>query len=306
MTRSALAFLLTLCASITLAEDAPSKAALIAKLADARINESSGLAIGRRNPGIFWTLNDSGGGPFVFAFDDKGITRARFEVTGAMNFDWEDIASGPDAEGKPALFLGDIGDNLFIRPEVQVYQIEEPTLDAATTHGEIKITQFKTLHASYPDGQHNAESLLCHPRTGRLFIITKTNEGQCGVYAFPTLLQTDVCMKLESVAQFQLPPVTRPGKRPIDNCMSTGACFSPDATRIVVSTYCSLYQWTLGPAQTLAEAFALKPLRIVPPLLSQNEAVCFSADGKNLWLTSERLPTPLYRIDATTGSAARY
>lgn len=297
MARSALAFLIILCSSGALAEDAPSKATLVAKLADARINESSGLAIGRRNPGIFWTLNDSGGGPFVFAFDDKGSTRARFEISGVANFDWEDIASGPDAEGKPSLFLGDIGDNLFIRPEVQVYQIEEPALESAAPSAEFKISQFKNLRASYPDGRHNAESLLCHPQTGRLFIITKNNDGQCGVYAFPSTLRTDIIMKLESVASFQIPTVARPGKRPIDNCMSTGACFSPDATRIVVSTYSSLYQWTLGPVQTLAEAFAQQPLRIVQPLLLQNEAVCYSADGKSLWITSERLPTPLYRIE---------
>ena len=299
MTRASLAFLITFCATASLAEDASSKATLVAKLSDTRINESSGLAIGRRNPGLFWTLNDSGGGPFVFAVDDKGSTRARFEIAGAANFDWEDIASGPDADGRPTLFLGDIGDNFFIRAEVQVYQLEEPAIDpAAAPMSENKVTSIKTLRASYPDGQHNAESLLCHPQTGRLFIITKTNDGQCGVYAFPATLQADTCMMLESVAQFQLQPVNRPGKRPIDNCMATGACFSPDATRIVVSTYCSLYQWTLGPAQTLAEAFAQKPLRIVPPLLPQNEAVCYSADGKNLFITSERLPTPLWRIEA--------
>lgn len=297
MSKASLAFLITFCAAAAFADEAASTSALVARLADTRINESSGLAIGRRNPGIFWTLNDSGGGPFVFAFDDKGGTRARLEIAGAANFDWEDIASGPDAQGKASLFLGDIGDNLFIRPEIQVYQIEEPALGSAAESEEVQIKEFKMLRATYPDGRHNAESLLCHPQTGRLFIITKTNDGQCGVYAFPAVLRTDVIMKLESVAGFQIPAVARPGKRPIDNCMSTGACFSPDGTHIAVSTYSSLYQWTLGPAQTLADAFAQKPLRIVQPLLQQNEAVCYSADGRSLWITSERAGAPLWRID---------
>ena len=297
MARASLALLFSLCVAIVgTAETAPG-AALVAKLSDTRINESSGLAISRRNPGIFWTLNDSGGGPYVFAFDDKGHTRARLEIAGAANFDWEDIASGPDAQGNPSLFLGDIGDNLFIRPEIQVYQIAEPALDATTASAEVKIAQFKTLRAAYPDGRHNAESLLCHPQTGRLFIITKTNDGQCGVYAFPAALRTDVIMELESIARFQIPALARPGKRPIDNCMSTGACFSPSATHVVVSTYSSLYQWTIGPAQTLKDAFAQKPLRIEQPLLPQGEAVCFDPDGRSLWITSEKLPTPLWRID---------
>ena len=298
MTRAALAFLITLSATVGCAEDIQSKATLVTKLSDTRINESSGLAIGRRNPGIFWTVNDSGGGPFVFALDEKGDTKARFEITGATNFDWEDIASGPDAEGNPSLFLADIGDNLLIRPEVWIYQIEEPALNSALKSGELKVTQFKTLRASYPDGHHDAESLLCHPQTGRLFIITKTIDGKCRMYAFPVALRTDIVMELEPVADFQFQPLNRPGKRAIDNCMATGACFAPDGTRIVVSTYSSLYEWNVGPLQTLADAFAQKPIRIVPPLLPQSEAVCYSADGKSLWITSERLPTPLWRIEA--------
>lgn len=297
MLRRPLTALILLCAMASSAEDATSKATLVAKLADTRINESSGLAMGKRNPGIFWTLNDSGGGPYVFAFDEKGVTRARLEIAGAANFDWEDIAGGPDSSGAPCLFLGDIGDNFGIRPEIQVYQIEEPVIDANSDGNELKITQVRTLRAAYPDGRHNAESLLCHPKTGRLFIITKTNDGVCGVYAFPEQLRTDVIMKLEAQGQFKIPPVSRKGKRPIDNCMSTGACFSPDASRLVVSTYCSLYEWSIGPAQTLSDAFARTPFRIVPPLLPQCEAICFSGDGKSLWITSERLPTPLYRIE---------
>lgn len=298
MIQAAFVAILAFCATGILAEDATWKATLATKLSDARINESSGLAIGRRNPGIFWTINDSGGGPFLFAIDDKGSTRARFEIAGASNFDWEDITSGTDDEGRPSLFIGDIGDNLLIRSELEIYQIEEPVIDPATAGlAESKIMLGKKRRASYPDGRHNAESLLCHPKTGRLFVITKSETGLCGVYAFPEKLQTDACMNLETVAQFRIAPLARPGKRAIDNCMSTGACFSPDASRLVVSTYSSLYEWKLDPAQTLADVFAQKPLRIVQPLLAQCEAVCFSADGKSLWITSERLPTPLYRIE---------
>ncbi len=298
MTRILFAALILLSATAAPADDAPAEATLAATLSDPRIKESSGLALGRRNPAAFWTVNDSGGGPFVFAFDGKGRTLARLEITGAANFDWEDIASGPDETGKPALFVADIGDNLLIRPEVQVYQIEEPALDTAAAPAELPVAKHRNLRATYPDGRHNAESLLCHPVTGRLFIITKTNEGRCGVYAFPHPLRTDVIMTLESVAAFTLQPEPRAGKRAVDNCMATGACFSPDAARIVVSTYSSLYQWTVGPAQTLAQTFAQKPTRIVQPLLIQCEAVCFDPAGAHVWITSEQLPTPLWQIPA--------
>lgn len=294
---SSLVFLL--CAASLYAEDAQWKATLAAKLSDTRINESSGLALSRRTPGIFWTLNDSGGGPYIFAIDERGETRARCEIAGGANFDWEDIASGLDEQGKPALFIGDVGDNLLIRSQLEVYQIEEPVLDATKAPVETTVRLARKLCASYPDGKHNAESLLCHPKTGRLYVITKSDTGHCGVYAFPEKLRSEACMMLEAVAALDIPPVARSGKRPIDNCMSTGACFSPDGRQLVLSTYSSLYEWTIDPAKSLAETLAEKPLRIVPPLLPQCEAVCFSADGKSLWITSERLPTPLYRIELT-------
>lgn len=266
-------------------------------LHDPRINESSGLAIGIRNPSVFWTLNDSGGGPYLFAFNGKGKTVARFEIARAFNFDWEDVACGPDSTGKPALFLGDIGDNFACRPEVTIYQVEEPAVDAdAATPAERKLEGARALRAIYPDGRHNAESLLSHPKSGRLFIITKRDDGRCGVYAFPEKLAPEGCMILEKTAEFRLDRVARPGKRPVDNCMATGACFSPDASRLVVSTYSSLYEWTIGPGQNLAEALVSPPLRIIPPLTAQMEAVCYDPNGAALWFTSEKLPAPLYRV----------
>jgi hypothetical protein len=64
------------------------------------------------DPLIFWTLNDSGGEPCVFAIDRSGKTRAKVRVRDAANFDWEDLALGKDDQARPALFIGDIGDNL--------------------------------------------------------------------------------------------------------------------------------------------------------------------------------------------------
>ncbi len=296
-----LAAALLLAFSRAWAADLAVKAELAATLQDPRINESSGLALGIRNPSVFWTVNDSGGGPFLFAFNEKGQTLARLEIEGAANFDWEDIASGRDASGKPCLFIGDIGDNLMCRARIEIYQIEEPQID--TTAGqpaEKKLSGITVLKASYPDTCHNAESLLCHPQTGRLLIITKTDHGGCDVYALPEKLDAAEVMTMTKVAGFQLPPLARSGKRPIDNCMSTAASFSRDGGRIALSTYCSIYVWAVEPAASLADslaaAFAKKPQRIVQPLTRQNEAVCFSADGGHLWMTSEKAPAPLYKI----------
>ena len=266
-------------------------------LDDPRLNESSGIALSQRTPGILWTHNDSGDGPFVFAMNEKGSVLGRFTLSGAFNFDWEDMASGISDAGVPVLYIGDIGDNLGIRGDLQIYQIEEPAVKASgkeVVEGEVG--GVKIFRASYPDGRHNAESLLCHPKSGQLFIITKTDDGQCGVYAFPIKLSSQSVMQLTHLGDFRLPPLTRSGKRPIDNCRSTAACFSPEGDRVVVMSYSSLYEWSVHGNQTLGEALALKPIRIETPLMPQGEAVCYSRDGAHFWCTSERLPAHLYRI----------
>ena len=266
-------------------------------LDDERLNESSGLALGLRNPGVLWSLNDSGGGAFLFALNEEGVVLSRYNVKGAFNFDWEDMASGADSIGTPVLYVADIGDNFEIRSDVQIYAVEEPKLDASHQKaGEQEVEVRAIYRASYPDGMHNAESLLCHPSTGRLFIITKKPSGECGVYAFPEKLNSGGIMTLERVADIRLTEMTRKGKRPIDNRLSTAACFSPDGNKLVLMTYSSLYEWDLPKSVPLRDALAKKPLRIETPFMNQAEAVCYSQEGTHFWCTSERLPAPLHRI----------
>src|ERR1700741_3966146 len=67
----------------------------IANIKEKSISESSGLVASRTTPGVYWTHNDSGDGPFIYAFDTRGNSRGIFRVTGAQARDWEDIAIGP-------------------------------------------------------------------------------------------------------------------------------------------------------------------------------------------------------------------
>ncbi|WP_395732959.1 hypothetical protein [Prosthecobacter sp.] len=275
----------------------PSTSKRIAILEDKRLNESSGLALSVRDPSIFWTLNDSGGEPCVFAIDRSGKTRAKVRVRDAANFDWEDIASGKDEQGVPTLFIGDIGDNLYIRASIQVYQIPEPEISAAgKSVAETETAAPQIWRAHYPDGKKNAESLLVHPQTRRLYVLTKSDDGRCALYAFPQTLQPKVSMVLEKVADLTFPTLIRAGKRPHDNCMTTSASFAPDGSRMVVSTYSSLYEWQLPMEKSLEEALKEAPVRIEPELLRQLEGVCYDSDSCTLWIISEHLPTPLVRI----------
>lgn len=286
----------------------PSQSEIVAKLADTRIKESSGLARSMRHEGIFWTMNDSGGEPCVFAIDLQGRTRAKVRVADAVNFDWEDLASGLDDQKQPVLYIGDIGDNFHARPTVQIYRIPEPeiaaegaevpeTFSAASIH----------WHVTYPGGPRNAEALLLHPKTQRIHILSKSEDGRSGLFAFPMGLDVlsmadkgrenaNKPVLLEKLADVTFIGYERTGKRPSDDRQCTGAAFSPDGTSLVASTYSSLFEWRLPGGKPTPEAFAAKPVRMVPDLLRQLEAVTYDADGRTLWLTSEHLPTPLVRV----------
>src|SRR5436190_23943580 len=59
---------------------------------DPDLTENSGLVASRNFPGIFWTHNDHGSSPRLFAISRNGFALAKFRVTGATIADWEDIS----------------------------------------------------------------------------------------------------------------------------------------------------------------------------------------------------------------------
>ena len=275
-------------------EEKPARSEQLALLEDQRINESSGLAPSLRTPNLLWTLNDSGGPTTLYALNTEGQTLAEIDVTKAKNIDWEDLASGPNTEAQPTLFIADIGDNKKARPSIQIYEIPEPEFTPNAKPK--KIAPTRTWNLRYPDGPANAETLLVHPKTGRLHILTKTLLGTATLYIAPATHQPDTVQVLEKITTLNFPLLHKPGKRPIDNLMTTGGSLSTDATRLVIATYNSLYEWTLPDGQLTAQALDATPIRIDPPLTRQMEAVCYQPNTYHLLFTSEIVPSPLFRL----------
>src|SRR5207248_10241087 len=109
----------------------------------------------------------------------------RFIVPHSRNVDWEDIAIGPGVDGKPALYVGDIGDNNRSRDDTAVYRLPEPAVDPGKTMREATTAPAERFPYRYPDGHHDAETLLVHPQTKEVFIIAKEGSGVTGVYVYP-------------------------------------------------------------------------------------------------------------------------
>ncbi|GEP41933.1 hypothetical protein [Brevifollis gellanilyticus] len=276
-------------------ETGKTQAERVAVLKDKRINESSGLAVSLREPGVFWTLNDSSGEPCVYAIDQTGKTRGKIRIPNAVNFDWEDLASAKAEDGTPHLYIADIGDNLGVRPTITVYEIAEPSLPKDAGKEELS-AEPKVWHVKYPDGHHNAETLLVHPLTHRIYVLTKREDGHSALYLFPEKLVSGVPGLLQKIAAVEFPNRHRLGKRPLDASQTTGGAFSQDGRRIAIATYSDIHEWTLKADDKVETVLPTESRIIEVPLTSQMEAVCYDAGNETLWFTSERLPTPLWRI----------
>jgi hypothetical protein len=268
---------------------------LLAQLQERRVTESSGLAVGGLNPQILWTHNDSGNGPFLYATDRQGRAIATVEVEGARAVDWEDIALGPGADGKPALYIGDIGDNGRSRSNAVIYRIPEPALNFQQTGQRMKSEPAEAFPFVYPDGKHDAETLLVHPKTGEIYLVTKAESGKSGVYRFPMPLTADRTVTLQRVGTVTFSNPIRMRGRSLGK-LATGGAISRDGTRIVIRTYLEAFEWTIRPGQSVADALKQRPRLVNAPFLGQFESICYRADGRGLLTTAEGSPCPLWEI----------
>jgi WD40 repeat protein len=240
-------------------------------LKDPRITESSGLAVSHAHPGIYWTHNDSDDGPYVYAVDSRtGKTVATVTLRGVTPRDVEAISVGPDGD----VYVGDIGDNLGGRwKEVWIYRFHEPkTLHDVT----VDVTRYTVRYA---DGPRNAESLMVHPVTGRVYIASKSEDGKGGLYAGPRKLSPTGVNVFHRVA-----PVT---------LWATDGAFSPDGTRLVLRSYfgARMYAWKDGAPKTIG------PVDV--PVEQQGESVTFTPDGRTLMFGSEGADSRVQPIELT-------
>jgi hypothetical protein len=146
------------------------------------LSELSGLATGRLNPDLLWAHNDSGGAATVYGIGPEGADAGSYPLDGASNRDWEDMAAWQDPDtGVDWLYIGDIGDNLAQWESVFVYRVPEPVVDATKAEGHV-LVGVETFELTYPDGPHDAETLLVDPATGTITIVTKNRGGPGQVF----------------------------------------------------------------------------------------------------------------------------
>jgi len=266
----------------------------LADLEDQSITESSGLVASRTSPGSYWTHNDAGDAPLIYSFDTKGRSRGVWRVTGATSYDWEDLAAGtgpkPDTN---YLYIGDIGDNDGTRSEIVIYRIPEPQIPngntVSTAEHPAATETAEAIRLRYPDGKHDCEALLVHPRTGRIYLVVKEKSAKPGIYAADAPAVSGDVITLARIGELDMSEHSE--------AVINGGAISPDGQRAVLSDYTQGYEFVLSEANAPFDSIWKQPMRTVDlGKRKHGEAVCYRLDGKALLATSERLPAPLFEM----------
>lgn len=283
MAQRTLAVLMCLTLAAAAGQTNYGKARLLATLANTDIDESSGIACGRANKGVFWTHNDSGDGPRVYAFGLHGEDLATFKFSGAINQDWEDIASFT-LDGRHYLLVGDAGDNSLSRDDCSLYLVREPVLDTRRRKARGELTVEMAVDFRFQDGPWNCEALAFETTARLILLATKSLGAGCRIYSLP--LPPKPSRKVfvaKLVATVNIP-------------MVTAMDVSPDGHRAVLLTYGDAFEYERRGHEDWQKTFSRQPRRITLPARRQGEAICYGPDGRTLYLTSEKTPTPLIEI----------
>lgn len=232
---------------------------------DPAIVESSGL-VARR--GLFATVNDSGDSGRVFTVDPRTGRTVGVTTWPRTPVDVEALAPA----GRKRVWVGDIGDNGAARSSVRVMRVP-------IGRGSRRVTP-RTYRLVYPGGPQDAETLMTHPRSGRLVVVTK------GLFGGDVLL-----------APKRLDP-RRPNRmRRVGGAIgiATDGAFLPGGRHIVVRSYGSaaVYTWP-GlrqvsrfdlPGQPQGEGLAVRG----------RESVFLSSEGARQPVLRVRLPAKVRR-----------
>ncbi len=260
-------------------------ARVVGSIQNPSVKESSGLVASQATPGAYWTHNDSGDGPFIYAISAEGQPLGTWRVTGAEADDWEDISIGPGLEaGKNYLYIGDIGDNDLARKEITIYRVLEPKPDASlsgSTKKNPEVTEpAERITLRYPGQKHDAEALLVNPQTGAVYIVTKEALGNPTVYEAAAPLSTTEPVTLKSLGELKI--------RSLFGGIITGGSISPDGKRVALCDYFQAYELSLpAESQNFDDIWKQRLVSFNFGKREQGESIAYRLDGQAVLGTSE-------------------
>ena len=201
---------------------------------------------------------------YGLGFEDGKVSRYdEFRLKGALQFDWEDLASSFD-NGEPTLYLGDIGDNFRFRTRKSVHIISKIEEGRAIVGRSIRFRCVRDGKTVYSD----TEALFYFK--GSLYVLTK-NYGHALMFRIPL----DKGDRVDAPCVGVLPVVSR----------ITSAAVNREQTMLAVLSLNFLYLYDITGG---VEPENLNLLRVYSTAgCRQCEGVCFTESG-DLAVTNEQ------------------
>lgn len=226
------------------------------------INEGSGIADSKINPGNIWVEEDSNNPPQIILLKYDGTVVKKVFIEGAVNRDWEDMSLYDDT-----IYVADIGDNNRVYKSYSFYIFPEPSSITDT------VKNIKTVSFMYPDGSHDAEAFLIDRKSHDIYIITKRdNPSRIYKLSYPYLTTIN--------------KVTLVGKLNYTGVVSAAA--SNDEKEMIVKTYFGLNYYRRKNGQSII-ACLMQSARSLPYIIEpQGEAVCFAQNSSGFFTLSEK------------------
>jgi len=257
--------------------------------------ENSGAAMSTAQPAVWFTINDSGNDPVLFAFDTTGSPRGSWRINGARNVDWESVSYGPcDGSSSAArcVYIGDTGDNEATATSRSIYRVLEPRAFGNRSRDTLSASKL-TYH--YPDGPHDVEAMYVAPDAS-IYLITKRplidsqgNLRRALLFRLPADAWSAKGVQVAALVD-SLPIV--PGSAFAR--LVTDAALSPDARYLAVRTYTQVYVFAADPSSGRPIATVAPAICNVAPLDErQGEGVTWLGSTRRLVLTTEGRSEPI-------------
>jgi len=268
---------------LALAAAQGAQAEIVGTNRNAGLDELSGLAVSRMNPGVIWAHNDSGDAPQLFAITPAGALLGIYTLAGAEAVDWEDMAIGRDPNGgTDYLYVADIGDNARVRSGIDIYRVREPAVDPSLQGASNTLDQVERLRLVYEDGPHNAETLMVDPETGDLIVIAKAKKkAPTGIYRAAFTASPDGTNTFTLV-----------GHAPVSRIV--GGDISPSGRQVLLKNYKTVFLFTRNNGQSVAEALTNAPTALPYIQEEQGEAIGWDVEEQGYYTASEGVDQPIH------------
>ena len=259
------------------------------------LDEVSGFAASHAHEDVLWAINDSGNPARLYAISLRGQTLAHFDVAGAKNIDWEDLASF-DLDGKHYLLVADTGDNGGLRKSITLYVFEEP---AELANGTLRPAW--TIRARWPDGPRDCEAVAVDAAAGKVLLVSKKRKPP-ELFQLPLADPGKAWREPRRIGRLNGVPAADPELAHSEPTMAklfsqvTAADISPDGRTLAVLTYGSVLFYQREKGEDWGAAVARDPEAHDVPLIPQAEAMAWSAGGGGLYASGEFNPAPIFYL----------